>query len=88
MKRVSAWMSTVLPTMRNFIAGGVTLSLMKGEESALQFYLASALSVLFGRALGATVVGIDPSAGRRAIAEKLGAVLTLDPAAVTRFFGS
>jgi threonine dehydrogenase-like Zn-dependent dehydrogenase len=39
------------------------------------------LSLLFGRALGATVVGIDPSAGRRAIAEKLGAILTLDPAA-------
>src|SRR6185503_5258308 len=28
-----------------------------------------------------TIVGIDPSAGRRALAEKLGAVVTLDPAA-------
>jgi D-arabinose 1-dehydrogenase-like Zn-dependent alcohol dehydrogenase len=39
------------------------------------------LSLLFGQAMGATVVGIDPSAGRRAIARDLGAVMTLDPAA-------
>jgi threonine dehydrogenase-like Zn-dependent dehydrogenase len=39
------------------------------------------LSVLFGKALGATIVGIDPSAGRRALAEKLGAGVTLDPTA-------
>ncbi len=39
------------------------------------------LAVLFARPMGATVVGIDPSAGRRALAEKLGAHLTLDPAA-------
>ncbi|MCC7370191.1 MAG: alcohol dehydrogenase catalytic domain-containing protein [Chloroflexi bacterium] len=39
------------------------------------------LSVLFGKAMGATIVGIDPSAGRRAIAEQIGADLTLDPAA-------
>jgi nucleoside transporter len=31
-----------------WIAGGVTLSLIGGEESALQFYLAGAISVLFG----------------------------------------
>lgn len=31
-----------------WIAGGVTLSLIKGEESALQFYLAGGLSVAFG----------------------------------------
>src|SRR5262245_1238291 len=31
-----------------WIAGSVTIALMKGEESALQFYLASGLSVLFG----------------------------------------
>jgi threonine dehydrogenase-like Zn-dependent dehydrogenase len=37
------------------------------------------LSLLFGQAMGATIVGIDPSPGRRALAEKLGAVLTLDP---------
>jgi threonine dehydrogenase-like Zn-dependent dehydrogenase len=31
--------------------------------------------------MGATIVGIDPSAGRREIAEKLGADVTLDPTA-------
>jgi (R,R)-butanediol dehydrogenase / meso-butanediol dehydrogenase / diacetyl reductase len=39
------------------------------------------LTVLFARALGATIVGIDPSAGRRALAERLGAHVTLDPTA-------
>ena len=39
------------------------------------------LSVLFAKALGATVVGIDPSAGRRALAEQVGAAVTLDPTA-------
>jgi len=39
------------------------------------------LSVLFGKAMGAAIVGIDPSAGRRALAEKIGADVTLDPAA-------
>lgn len=39
------------------------------------------LSVLFAKALGATIVGIDPSAGRRALAEQLGASVTLDPTA-------
>jgi threonine dehydrogenase-like Zn-dependent dehydrogenase len=39
------------------------------------------LSLIFARPMGATVVGIDPSAGRRAIAERLGAALTIDPAA-------
>jgi propanol-preferring alcohol dehydrogenase len=39
------------------------------------------LSLVFAKPMGATIVGIDPSPGRRAIAEKLGAVLTLDPAA-------
>ncbi|MGE3267751.1 MAG: zinc-binding dehydrogenase [Chloroflexota bacterium] len=38
------------------------------------------LSVLFAKPMGATVVGIDPSAGRRAIALKLGADVVLDPA--------
>ncbi len=31
-----------------WIAGGVTLSLMKGETSAMQFYLAGAVSIVFG----------------------------------------
>ena len=31
-----------------WIAGGVTLSLIKGETSAVQFYLAGAISVVFG----------------------------------------
>jgi nucleoside transporter len=31
-----------------WIAGGVTLSLLKGEQSALQFYLAGGISILFG----------------------------------------
>ncbi len=31
-----------------WIAGGVTLSLLKGEQSAVQFYLAGGVSVLFG----------------------------------------
>lgn len=31
-----------------WIAGGVTLSLLKGEQSAVQFYLAGAVSILFG----------------------------------------
>lgn len=31
-----------------WIAGGVTLSLMKGETSAVQFYLAGAVSIVFG----------------------------------------
>jgi threonine dehydrogenase-like Zn-dependent dehydrogenase len=39
------------------------------------------LSLIFALPMGATVVGIDPSAGRRAIAEQLGAALTIDPAA-------
>lgn len=39
------------------------------------------LSVLFAKPMGATVVGIDPSPGRRELAQKLGADLTLDPAA-------
>lgn len=39
------------------------------------------LSVIFAKPMGATIVGIDPSAGRRALAEKLGAVVTLDPTA-------
>lgn len=39
------------------------------------------LSVIFAKPLGATVVGIDPSAGRRSLAEKIGADVTLDPTA-------
>ncbi|HZO25013.1 MAG TPA: zinc-binding dehydrogenase, partial [Chloroflexota bacterium] len=39
------------------------------------------LSLVFARAMGATIVGIDPSAGRRAIAEQLGAAVTIDPTA-------
>ena len=31
-----------------WIAGGVTLSLLRGEQSALQFYLAGGISVVFG----------------------------------------
>lgn len=31
-----------------WIAGGVTLSLLKGEQSAVQFYLAGGVSILFG----------------------------------------
>ncbi len=38
-------------------------------------------AVMFGRAMGARVVGVDPSPGRRALAEQLGAVATLDPLA-------
>ena len=36
-------------------------------------------AVMMGRAMGARVVGIDPSAGRRALAAQLGASTTLDP---------
>lgn len=39
------------------------------------------LSVIFAKPMGATIVGVDPSAGRRALAEKLGAAVTLDPTA-------
>ena len=39
------------------------------------------LSLVFAQAMGATIVGIDPSAGRRAIAKKLGAAVVLDPTA-------
>jgi propanol-preferring alcohol dehydrogenase len=39
------------------------------------------LAVLFAKAMGGTVVGIDPAAGRRELAQRLGADLTLDPAA-------
>ncbi len=39
------------------------------------------LSVLFAKALGATIIGIDPSAGRRELARKIGAAVTLDPTA-------
>jgi (R,R)-butanediol dehydrogenase / meso-butanediol dehydrogenase / diacetyl reductase len=39
------------------------------------------LATLFGSAFGAEVVGIDPSAERRAFAEKLGARRTFDPTA-------
>ena len=31
-----------------WMAGGVTLSLLKGEQSAVQFYLAGGVSILFG----------------------------------------
>jgi propanol-preferring alcohol dehydrogenase len=37
------------------------------------------LSLIFAKPMGATVVGIDPSAGRRTLAKKLGADLVLDP---------
>lgn len=36
-------------------------------------------AVMFGRAMGARVVGIDPSPTRRALAAQLGAMATLDP---------
>ncbi len=36
-------------------------------------------AIMIGRAMGARVVGVDPSTGRRALAEQLGAVATLDP---------
>jgi threonine dehydrogenase-like Zn-dependent dehydrogenase len=39
------------------------------------------LATLFGTALGARVIGIDPSAERRALAQRLGAEATFDPAA-------
>ncbi|MCC6174976.1 MAG: alcohol dehydrogenase catalytic domain-containing protein [Chloroflexi bacterium] len=39
------------------------------------------LSVLFAKPMGATIVGIDPSAGRRELALKLGADMVLDPMA-------
>jgi len=39
------------------------------------------LSLIFALPMGASVVGIDPSPGRRAIARKLGAALTIDPSA-------
>jgi propanol-preferring alcohol dehydrogenase len=39
------------------------------------------LSLIFAKPMGATIVGIDPSPGRRELAEKLGAVVTLDPTA-------
>jgi threonine dehydrogenase-like Zn-dependent dehydrogenase len=39
------------------------------------------LATLFGSRMGAEVVGIDPSADRRALAETLGAVRTFDPTA-------
>lgn len=39
------------------------------------------LATLFGSRMGAEVVGIDPSADRRAFAEKLGARRTFDPTA-------
>ncbi|MCC6628930.1 MAG: alcohol dehydrogenase catalytic domain-containing protein [Chloroflexi bacterium] len=39
------------------------------------------LATLFGVALGARVVGIDPSEGRRALAGQLGADATIDPTA-------
>jgi threonine dehydrogenase-like Zn-dependent dehydrogenase len=38
------------------------------------------LATLFGSRMGAEIVGIDPSPERRALAENLGAVCTLDPA--------
>ncbi len=37
------------------------------------------LAVLFAKAMGATIVGIDPSPGRRELARQLGADATLDP---------
>jgi threonine dehydrogenase-like Zn-dependent dehydrogenase len=39
------------------------------------------LATQLATAMGGRVVGIDPSAGRRALAERLGATLTLDPGA-------
>jgi threonine dehydrogenase-like Zn-dependent dehydrogenase len=37
------------------------------------------LAVLFAKAMGATIIGIDPSAGRRELAQRLGVDATLDP---------
>ncbi|HLG52002.1 MAG TPA: alcohol dehydrogenase catalytic domain-containing protein [Chloroflexota bacterium] len=37
------------------------------------------LATMFGQAMGARIVGIDPSPGRRALAQRLGAYETLDP---------
>jgi threonine dehydrogenase-like Zn-dependent dehydrogenase len=39
------------------------------------------LATRFATAMGSRVVGIDPAAGRRALAEQLGAEVTIDPAA-------
>lgn len=39
------------------------------------------LATQFAAAMGAEVIGIDPAAGRRALAERAGAAATLDPAA-------
>lgn len=41
------------------------------------------LATMFAKAMGATIVGVDPSEGRRKIAEGLGAIATLDPTAST-----
>ncbi len=39
------------------------------------------LAVLLGKAMGARIIGVDPTPERRALAEKLGADAVLDPAA-------
>jgi (R,R)-butanediol dehydrogenase/meso-butanediol dehydrogenase/diacetyl reductase len=39
------------------------------------------LATVFAKAMGTTIVGIDPSAERRALAERLGADVTIDPTA-------
>jgi propanol-preferring alcohol dehydrogenase len=36
---------------------------------------------MMGRAMGASIIGIDPQAGRRALAERFGATATIDPGA-------
>jgi len=64
-----------------WIAGGVALSLLKGEQSALQFYLAGGISVLFGL-FSLTLPHTPPR--KTGAHVKLGEVLGLDALALLR----
>jgi nucleoside transporter len=64
-----------------WIAGGVTLSLLKGEQSPLQFYLAGGISILFGL-FSLTLPHTPPM--KTGADVKLGEVLGLDALALLR----
>src|SRR5439155_6122981 len=64
-----------------WIAGGVTLSLLKGETSAVQFYLAGGISIAFGL-FAFTLPHTAPKKVGRNVS--LGAILGLDALAVLK----
>lgn len=85
--RLPAWMSYLEGSLIACQGGTAYAPLTRMGVSGRHVLVVSGLgpvgllSVVFAKAMGATIVGIDPSAGRRDIAATLGADITLDPAA-------